>query len=185
MLGSSTPSVELEAVHALADDPPGVVMFMGDSQTILASREREKGFFGEFFGNRIGEQYDNIERMELLVNFDKPVQWYYVSTELNVADRGTSTLSVAEDLAQHLSPMKHTKYEDMVVVVGRASKGFKQLFQKEYLHVIMSSTRTAWLIMMWAHSQDHSGVDNTHLTSMQVAWVVFEVKAEELFDTLY
>ena len=74
---------------------------------------------------------------------------------------------------------------DMVVVVGRASKGFKQLFQKEYLHVIMSSTRTAWLIMMWAHSQDHSGVDNTHLTSMQVAWVVFEVKAEELFDTLY
>ena len=127
MLGSSTPSVELEAVHALADDPPGVVMFVVDSQAILASREREKGFFGEFFGNKIGEQYDNIERMELLV---QPVQWYYVSTELNVADRGTSTLSVAEDLAQHLSPMKHTKYEDMVVVVGRASKGFKQLFQK-------------------------------------------------------
>ena len=73
---------------------------------------------------------------------------------------------------KHLSPMKHTKYEDMVVVVGRASKGFKQLFQKEYLPVIMSSTRTAWLIMMWAHSQDHSGVDNTYLASMQVAWVV-------------
>ena len=364
MLGSSTPRVELEAatlvtrvalrvVHALADDPPGVVMFLGDSQTILASREREKGFFGEFFGNRIGEQYDNIERMELLVNFDKPIQWYYVSTELNVADRGTRTLSVVEDLGQnsewllgpaflrdpveewpinrdfadkknkvplpieeirrpyreqvlgdhkqsstplpsdpvhlssrswhdvqleegngqgrgesdsgdgdmrvfvdsleggrpiggpgcldnyvldyfnggyitndweklvrktallfkwfipvseesavevlardmaitfwvrvampatnqallqgrlkHLSPMKHTRYEDMVVVVGRASKGFQQLFQKEYLPVIMSSTRTAWLIMMWAHNQDHSGVDNTYLTSMQVAWVV-------------
>ena len=73
---------------------------------------------------------------------------------------------------KHLSPMKHTKYEDMVVVVGRASKGFQQLFQKEYLPVIMSSTRTAWLIMMWAHNQDHSGVDNTYLTSMQVAWVV-------------
>ena len=36
----------------------------------------------------------------------------------------------------------------------------------------MASTRTAWLVMLWAHGQDHSGVDNTYLTSLQVAWVV-------------
>ena len=59
MLGSSTPRMELEGatmdsrvalriVHALVDDPPGQVMFVGDSQTILASRERDKVFLVSF-----------------------------------------------------------------------------------------------------------------------------------------
>ena len=326
MLGTSTPRMELEGatmdtrvalriVHALVDDPPGQVMFVGDSQTILASRERDKGFFGEFFGNRIGETFDNVERMENLVKFDSPVQWYYVASEKNAADRATRLQSVPDDLGlgsewlngpaylktpieewpinrdfadkkskvqlpmeeirrpyreqllveesssavvvnsagnkvlggpgspdnfvlqhfdygkitndwdkliqktaflfqwmarvqcselgavelqaremaitfwmrvampatnealvkgklKHLTPMKHAKYQDMLVVVGRASKGFKKLFQRDYLPIIMAATRTAWLIMLWAHGQDHAGVDNTYQTSLQVAWVV-------------
>ena len=327
MLGTSTPRMELEGatmdtrvalriIHALVEDPPGRVIFVGDSQTILASRERDKGFFGEFFGNRIGEQFDNIERMELLVKFDNPVEWFYVPTNQNAADKGTRLQSVPGELGlnsewltgpsylkkpielwpinrdfsdrkskvqlpmeeirrpyreqllrehddsvvvvnragvedvqvgpgcldnyvvkhfdygnvtndwnkllqktaylfkwfvrlgclgegsvemlaremaitfwmrvampatnealvkgklRHLSPMKHVKYEDMLVVVGRASKGFQHLFQREYLPIIMASTRTAWLVMLWAHGEDHSGVDNTYLTSLQVAWVV-------------
>ena len=36
----------------------------------------------------------------------------------------------------------------------------------------MAKTRSAWLIMLWAHNVDHAGVDTTFQTSMQVAWVV-------------
>ena len=46
--------------------------------------------------------------------------------------------------------MKHARYQDMLVVVGRASKGFKKLFQRDYLPIIMATTRTAWLVMLWA-----------------------------------
>ena len=40
------------------EDIPEVVWFLGDSETVLASREKESGFFWEFFGNRIGETHD-------------------------------------------------------------------------------------------------------------------------------
>ena len=73
---------------------------------------------------------------------------------------------------KHLTPMKHARYQDMLVVVGRASKGFKKLFQRDYLPIIMATSRTAWLVMLWAHGRDHAGVDYTYQTSPQVAWVV-------------
>ena len=73
---------------------------------------------------------------------------------------------------KHLSPMIHSQYSDMLVVVGRAVKGFQQLFQRDYLPILMSTTRTAWLIMCWAHNMDHSGVDITFQTSLQLAWIV-------------
>ena len=109
MQGTSTPRMELEGatmdtrvalriIHASVEDPPGQVIFVGDLQTILASRERDKGFFGEFFGNRIGEQFDNVERMENLVNFDYPVEWYYVPTDKNAADKGTRLQSEPGEL---------------------------------------------------------------------------------------
>ena len=85
-------------VHALLDDPPGEVIFIGDAETVLASRERDKGFFGEWFGNRIGEQYDNIERIEDLVVLDKAPVWYHVASEDNAADRTTRLQSVPSDL---------------------------------------------------------------------------------------
>ena len=333
MLGTSTPRMELEGatlatrvvlriVHALVDDPPGRIMFLGDSQTILASRERDKGFFGEFFGNRIGETYDNVEKMDNLVSFDTPVQWYYVPSEHNAADRATRLQSLPADLMlgsewlegpaylrspieewpinrkfadkksgvkipveeirrpyremllgkigktaveeckagwdvggpgsvdnyvlehfqfgrstndwnklirstsflfrwlarkrlksqsltdgrdlleldlmtremamifwmrvampatnqaagegklKHLSPMKHAKHQDMLVVVGRAVQGLQNLFQRDYLPIILAKTRTAYLVMLWAHSMDHAGVDVTYQTSLQLAWIV-------------
>ena len=328
MSGASTVRMEMDGatlvtrlvyrvVHALMDDPPGEVIFIGDAETVLASRERDKGFFGEWFGNRIGEQFDNIERIETLVVLDKPPVWYHVASQDNAADRTTRLQSVPEDLGldsewlngpaylrqpvemwpvdrnfsdrksvklpiseirkpyrdylssyigggeqagcpgsgfergqcgglgagtglvgpgspdnyvvghfdfgrttndweklvkktsflfmwlagvqgsremavifwmrvampatnkaaaagklKHLSPMQHSRYRDMLVVVGRVSQGFQSLFQKEYLPILMSSTRTAWLVMLWAHCLDHAGVDLTYQTSMQVAWIV-------------
>ena len=78
LFGTSTPRIELEGatlmtrvvvrvVRALVDDPPAKVYFLGDSETVLGGRERDKGFFGEFFGNRIGEMHDNEIRMQNLV----------------------------------------------------------------------------------------------------------------------
>ena len=66
MFGTSTPRLEmngatllsrvvLRVVVAMMDDPPGQVFCIGDAETVLASRERESGFFGEYYGNRIGE----------------------------------------------------------------------------------------------------------------------------------
>ena len=43
----------VRVIRALVDDPPAKVDFLGDSETVLGSRERDKGYFGEFFGNRI------------------------------------------------------------------------------------------------------------------------------------
>ena len=80
--------------------------------------------------------------------------------------------AAAEGRLRNLNPKQHFKYPDMLVVVGRAVAGFQNMFQKEFLPILMAKTRTAWLIMLWAHNVDHAGVDTTFQTSMQVAWVV-------------
>jgi hypothetical protein len=43
----------LAVVKALPKTP-NRVWVAGDSETILAAREKSSGFFGEYFGNRIG-----------------------------------------------------------------------------------------------------------------------------------
>ena len=73
---------------------------------------------------------------------------------------------------KHLTPKKHDKYDDLIVVTGRAAEGLKHYLQKDFLPVIMSSTRTATLVTLWAHDRDHSGVDVTFMTATQVAWIV-------------
>ena len=88
--------VVVRVIRALVDDPPAKVYFLGDSETVLGSRERDKGFFGEFFGNRIGEMHDNEIRMQNLVE-DIITEWHHVSSQDNAADRGTRLKSVPED----------------------------------------------------------------------------------------
>ena len=330
MFGTSTPRMELEGATLLArivmrivlaqiEDPPGQVFFLGDSETILASREKEGGFFGEYFGNRVGEILDHQERLEqILVVGAGGGEWYHVASVDNAADPATRVVKDPEDLdlgsdwltgpsylrlpvtewpinrnfaerksklkipagevkrkyrsqvedfddsgcveaksarvkvtevpggpgcldndvlqrfdygrktnsweklvrstsylffwfakvrssdelpvqliakdmavdfwfrvampatnkaavegrLKHLSPMQHVKYPDMLVVVGRAVKGLQLNYQKEYLPILMSKTRVAWLIMLWSHCLDHGGVDTTVQTSLQLAWVV-------------
>ena len=77
-----------------------------------------------------------------------------------------------EGRLNHLTPKKHDVYEDVVVVTGRALEGLKYYLQKEYLPIIMSSTRTAQLITLWAHNRDHAGVDITYMTTTHVAWII-------------
>ena len=328
MYATSTPRMELEGatllmrvllkvVLALIGDPPAKVYCLGDSECILSSREKYGGFFGEFFGNRLGEQHDNQEKVEKVVQVGDHGEWYFVPGTQNAADRPTRLDTVPADLSmdsawmngppylklpveewpmnrdfasrrgklrvpveevlrkhrsqveteqdgvlvvgavhggdvpaggpgcgdnyvlehfdhgrktndweklirstsflflwvarikvdgefqlvdlkardmatifwirvampatnkaamegklKHLSPKQHGLYPDMLVVVGRAAAGMQHHFQKEYLPIIMAKTRTAWMIMLWSHCQDHAGVDITFQTSLQVAWIV-------------
>ena len=73
---------------------------------------------------------------------------------------------------KHLTPKKHDQYDDVIVVTGRAVEGLRHYLQKDFLPVIMASTRTASLVTLWAHDRDHSGVDVTFMTATQVAWIV-------------
>ena len=60
----------------------------------------------------------------------------------------------------------------MIVVTGRALEGMKHYLHKDFLPVIMSCIRTAQLVMLWAHCQDHAGVDVTYMTATHVAWII-------------
>ena len=326
MFGTSTPRMEMNGatlvsrvafrvVMALLEDPPGQIFFLGDSETVLASRERESGFFSEYYGNRIGEQFDNQENIEKIVKVGQAGEWYHVASADNAADRATRLGAVPADLGldsewlcgkpyiklpvnmwpiernfaekksrvklpveevkrkfrsrldtdgelligavtvvpgiavggpgcgenyvllhyqhgritnswtklvrstsylyfwkaklmtnegmsvehmamamavtfwvrvampatnkaamdgklKHLTPFKHAEFPDILVVTGRAATGFQQFFQKEFLPILMAGTRTAYMIMLWAHDEDHGGVDVTFHTSLQVAWIV-------------
>lgn len=48
----------------------------------------------------------------------------------------------------------------------------KFYLHRDFLPVIMSTTRTAQLITLWAHGRDHSGVDITYMTTSQIAFIV-------------
>ena len=78
----------------------------------------------------------------------------------------------SEGKLKHLTPKRHDVYGDVVVVTGRALEGMRHYLQKDFLPVIMSSTRTAQLVTLWAHTRDHSGVDVTYMTATHVAWIV-------------
>ena len=90
--------VTMRVVVALMDNPPHKIFFLGDSETVLASRERESGFFGEYCGNRIGEQFDNQEIIEKIAKVGEAGEWYHVSGKDNAADRATRLNSLPEDL---------------------------------------------------------------------------------------
>ena len=78
----------------------------------------------------------------------------------------------AKGKLRHLTPKKHDIYEDIIVVTGRALEGMKFYLHRDFLPVIMSTTRTAQLITLWAHGRDHSGVDITYMTTSQIAFIV-------------
>ena len=81
MWGTSTPRVEMDgAVRAMRlayrvvralnkEDIAEAVWFLGDSETVLASREKEPGFFGEF--SAIGLERLMITRL----SFRRSLKW--------------------------------------------------------------------------------------------------------------
>ena len=62
--------------------------------------------------------------------------------------------------------------EVMIVVIGRAKHGLQEFFGKNYLPVIMSHSRVAFLIMLWAHKENHDVSDVTMSIACRKAWIV-------------
>ena len=77
----------------------------------------------------------------------------------------------ADGRLKNLTPLQHDKYPEVLVVKGRAMEGLKTFFHQEFLPIVMAETRVGYLILLWAHEQDHGGVDITCMTATQVAWI--------------
>ena len=99
----STPRVELNGaviavrlawtvVQALEfEELPSRVLVGGDSETVLAAREKSAGALGEYFGNRVGECWDLQGKISALVpvGFSGDGEWYHMPSRYNAADRPT------------------------------------------------------------------------------------------------
>ena len=110
--GLSTPRGELNGavvgvrlvwtvVQALEfEELPARILFGGDSETVLAAREKACGALGEYFGNRIGECWDLQEKITELVpvGVEGQGEWYHMPSKYNCADRPTRLDSKPEDL---------------------------------------------------------------------------------------
>ena len=65
---------------------PKVVWISGDSETVLASREKHAGYFSEYFGNRIGETFDNQKKIEEICPVGYAGEWYHLPGSENPAE---------------------------------------------------------------------------------------------------
>ena len=120
----STPRLELNgavlgvrlawtAVQALEyEELPNRVLIGGDSETILAAREKSCGALGEYFGNRIGECWDLQDKISELVpvGIDGGGEWYHMPSRFNAADRPTRLDSKPEDLCIGSEWLEGLKY---------------------------------------------------------------------------
>ena len=68
------------------DVKPSKVIMAGDSETVLAAREKNSRFFNEFFSNRVGETWDNQKKIEEFCPIGSDGEWYHVSSSCNPAD---------------------------------------------------------------------------------------------------
>ena len=62
--------------------------------------------------------------------------------------------------------------DNLIVVVGRAKVALQKFFGQDSLPVIIGSTRIAYLLMLWAHTQNHDARDVTMSIACSKAWIV-------------
>ena len=82
------------------EERPTRILIAGDSETVLAAREKACGALGEYFGNRIAECWDLQERIEQLVPVGMTGQgeWYHLPSKDNAADVPTRLDSMVADI---------------------------------------------------------------------------------------
>ena len=78
----------VKVVRAL-DVKPQRVWVAGDSETVLASREKHSGYFSEYYGNRVGETHDNQKKIEEICPVGEAGEWWHIKGTENPADRPT------------------------------------------------------------------------------------------------
>ena len=89
------------AVQALeSSELPSKILIGGDSETVLAAREKAGGALGEYFGNRVGECWDLQEKISKLVpvGISGNGDWYHVPSNDNAVDIATRTNAKVEDV---------------------------------------------------------------------------------------
>ena len=71
-----------------------------------------------------------------------------------------------------LSSLCAEERDGLIVVCGRAKAGLQKFFGKDYLPVLMGRSRVAYLVMLWAHKQNHDARDITMSIACSKAWIV-------------
>ena len=62
--------------------------------------------------------------------------------------------------------------DGLLVVTGRAKTGMQKFFGKEFLPILVAKSRLAFLIMLWAHNNNHDGRDITMSIACSKAWII-------------
>ena len=74
--------------------------------------------------------------------------------------------------AGRLKNLNVEEKDGLIVVAGRAKSGIQRFVGKNYLPVLIGSSRVAFLIMLWAHKQNHDAIDVTTSIARSKAWIV-------------
>ena len=77
---------------------PVKVIVAGDSETVLASRCKNAGYFNEWFSNRIGSTIDDQKKIEEICPIGAEGEWVHIPGTLNPADRPTRLVTKVEEL---------------------------------------------------------------------------------------
>ena len=99
--GVAATRLGLTVVQALEHEmKPDRVLIGGDSETVLAAREKGGGAMGEYFGNRVGEIWELQSRIEEIcpVGIDGSGKWYHMPSRFNCADKPTRLGTSLEDI---------------------------------------------------------------------------------------
>ena len=62
--------------------------------------------------------------------------------------------------------------DQLIVVIGRAKSGLQKIFGKDYLSFLICYSRVAFLVMLWAHKENHDVRDVTISIACSNAWIV-------------
>ena len=98
------------------------------------------------------------------------------ATRLELAERLWFRSAMKETVtARELGRLKNLNVEEkdgLIVVSGRAKSGLQKFFGKNYLPVLIGSSRVAFLVMLWAHKRNHDARDVTMSIACSKAWIV-------------
>ena len=83
---------------SVSGELPERVWMIGDSECTLSSLEKVSAPFGEYFGNRVGEIFDNQSQIEKFCTVGNDGEWWFTESKNNGADMATRLDTNCEDL---------------------------------------------------------------------------------------
>ena len=71
-----------------------------------------------------------------------------------------------------LSSLCVEQRDGLIVVTGRAKSAVHKLLGKEFLPIVVGKSRVGFLLMLWAHKENHDARDITMSIACSKAWIV-------------